>query len=364
MNEIINKYELVTASSIAENFFQQKDLTGFLLSLVIPLILAMLFITILALALVYIERKVAARFQCRLGPMRVGPHGLFQPIADAIKLLNKEDIIPTGADKFLYFIAPFMAMVGTVLGLVAIPFSPVIQVIDLNIGLLYLVAVSGVGVFAILLAGWSSFNKWSLMGAMRAAAQLISYELSIGLVLVVIILFTGTLRLSEIIMQQASLWWIFKGHIVAVIAFFIFFTASLAELNRTPFDLPEGESELGGGYHTEYSGIRFSFFFLAEFINMFLACALMSTIFLGGWLPFQIPGMDKFNQLMDIIPPLIWFSAKTSILIFIMMWVRWTFPRLRIDQLMSLEWKFLLPLGLINIMFAAIVLTFKWYINI
>jgi len=353
--------KVITAASIAEKHYYNKDLFNTLLYIIVPMIGSITFITVLALALVYIERKVAAHFQCRLGPMRVGFHGILQPVADAIKLLNKEDIIPAGADKLLHFIAPFIAMIGTVLGLVAIPFSPSIQVIDLNIGILYLAAVSGIGVFAVLLAGWGSHNKWSLIGAMRAAAQLISYELSITLVLVVVVLFSGSLKLTEIIAQQESLWWIFQGHIVSFTAFLIFFTSSLAELNRTPFDLPEGESELGAGFHTEYSGMRFSFFFLAEFINMFLACALMTTIFFGGWLPFHIPGLDAFNGIMDMLPPLVWFILKTSTLIFIMMWVRWTFPRLRIDQLMKLEWKFLLPLGLINIVIAAIVVTFKWY---
>ncbi|MBT4792357.1 MAG: NADH-quinone oxidoreductase subunit NuoH [Halobacteriovoraceae bacterium] len=353
--------QVVTIASIVETHYQNQDIFKTLFFIVLPMIGALTFITVLALTLVYLERKIAAHFQCRLGPMRVGFHGILQPIADAIKLLNKEDLIPKDADKLLHFIAPFIAMVGTVLGMVAIPFAPNIQVIDLDIGLLYLAAVSGIGVFAVLLAGWGSHNKWSLLGAMRAAAQLISYELSITIVLVVVVLFTGSLKLSEIIYQQDSLWWIFKGHIVSVIAFFIFFTASLAELNRTPFDLPEGEAELGAGFHTEYSGMRFSFFFLAEFINMFLACALMTTIFFGGWLPFHIQGLDALNSVMDLLPPLAWFMLKTSTLIFLMMWIRWTFPRLRIDQLMKLEWKFLLPLGLINIVLAAIVVSFKWY---
>lgn len=353
--------KVVTAASVVEGHYQNGDLLNTLIFSIVPLIGAISFITLLALALVYLERKIAAHFQCRLGPMRVGPHGVLQPVADAIKLMNKEDIVPAGADKLLHFIAPFMAMIGTVLGLVAIPFAPNIQVIDLNIGILYITAVSGVGVFAVLMAGWGSFNKWSLIGAMRAAAQLISYELSISLALVVVVLFTGSFKLSEIITQQESLWWIFKGHIVAVIAFFIFFTASLAELNRTPFDLPEGESELGAGFHTEYSGMRFSFFFLAEFINMFLACAIMTTVFFGGWLPFHIPGLEIFNNMMDFIPPLLWFTLKTSFLIFVMMWIRWTLPRLRVDQLMKLEWKFLLPLGLINVVIAAVVVTFNWY---
>lgn len=353
--------ETVTVASLVEQYYLNGEILKAFVFIIVPMLGAMTFISVLALALVYIERKVAAHFQCRLGPMRVGPHGIFQSIADAIKLLNKEDIIPANADKTLHFIAPFIAMTGTVLGLAAIPFAPNIQIIDLDNGLLYLVAVSGIGVFAILLAGWGSYNKWSLLGAMRAAAQLISYELSISLALVVVVLFTGSLKLSEIIAQQESLWWIFKGHFVSVITFFIFFTASLAELNRTPFDLPEGEAELGGGYHTEYSGMKFSFFFLAEFINMFLACALMTTIFFGGWLPFHIPGFEIFNNVMSLLPPLAWFALKTSFLIFVMMWMRWTFPRMRIDQLMKLEWKFLLPLGIINILVAAVVVTYEWY---
>jgi NADH-quinone oxidoreductase subunit H len=196
---------------------------------------------------------------------------------------------------------------------------------------------------------------------MRAGAQFISYEISVTLSLLVVTLFAGSLQLSEIVQSQQDGWWIWRGHIVGIIAFFVFLIASTAELNRPPFDLPEAESELTGGFHTEYSGLRFSFFFLAEFINMFIASALAATLFLGGWMPFHIGGLHTFNGLMDLIPPGLWFAGKTTFIIFLIMWVRWTFPRLRVDQLMRLEWKFLLPVGFINLFAAATLVITKLY---
>lgn len=319
------------------------------------------FLTMLALSLVYAERKIAAHFQCRLGPMRVGWHGMLQSIADTIKLLFKEDIIPQKADVFLFVLAPIITIMGTLLSLAVIPVSPNIQVTDLNIGIVYLAGVAGLGVLGVLLAGWSSNSKWSMLGAMRAGAQMLSYELSATLALLVIVLFSGTLSLREVVESQQQGWWIWRGHFVTTISFLIFLIASVAELNRTPFDLAEGESELTGGFHTEYSGLRWSYFFLAEFINMFVAAAVASTLFLGGWMPFHIGEWHSFNAVMDLIPPVIWFAGKVGFLIFVMMWFRWTFPRLRIDQMMRLEWKILLPIGLCNLLLAASIVLAKWY---
>ncbi len=325
------------------------------------LVAAVAFLSVLGMALVYVERKIAAHFQCRLGPMRVGWHGILQTIADAIKLLVKEDIVPERADRILFFMAPVLAILATVLALMVIPLSPSLQVVDLNIGVVFIAAVSGFGVLGILLGGWSSNNKWSLLGAMRAGAQFVSYEISVILSLLVAVLFAGSLQLSEIVQSQAAGWWIWRGHAVGLVAFIIFCVASTAELNRTPFDLPEAESELTGGFHTEYSGLRFSFFFLSEFINMFIVAALAATLFLGGWMPFHIGGFGSFNAVMDLIPPGLWFAGKTAFIIFLMMWVRWTFPRLRVDQLMRLEWKFLLPLGFANLILAACVILTEAY---
>lgn len=319
------------------------------------------FVSVLGMVLIYVERKVCGHFQCRLGPMRVGWHGVLQTVADTIKLAVKEDIVPEKADRVLHAVAPAIVLAGTFLALVVIPLGPFLQLADLNIGVIYLVAVLSLGVLGVLVGGWGSCNKWSLLGAMRAGAQIISYELSAVLAILVIVLFAGTLSLQEIVQSQADGWWIWRGHVVGLIAFFMFLIASTAELNRTPFDLPEGESEIGAGFHTEYSGLRFAFFFLAEFINMFIAAAVLATLFLGGWMPFHIGGLDGFNAVMDLIPPAIWFWGKTSLMIFVYMWFRWTFPRLRVDQLMRLEWKFLLPIGFANLFLAAVVILLGLY---
>ena len=310
-------------------------------------------VAVLGMGLIYAERKIAAHFQCRLGPMRVGPHGIFQTVADTLKLLFKEDVVPTEADQVMHLLAPFLSLLATVLILGVIPYSPILQLVDVNIGVLFVMAVSGLGVMGILLGGWSSNNKWSLIGGMRAAAQMISYELSATLALLVVVLFAGTLSLSGIVRSQAQGWWVWRAHGVGVVAFVIYIIASTAEINRTPFDIPEGESELTGGFHTEYSGLRFAFFFLAEFINMFVMSALAVTLFLGGWMPFQIGGLDGFNDVMALLPPSLWFAGKTAGMVFVVMWFRWTFPRLRVDQLMRLEWKILLPIGFLNLMAAA-----------
>lgn len=312
------------------------------------------FVTLLALTLIYTERKICAHLQCRFGPMRVGYHGVLQPIADAIKLLFKESIIPKEADLFIYLLAPFLVVLATFLVLIVVPASPVVQVIDVSIGVIYVAAMSGFGILGVLLAGWSSNNKWSMLGAMRAGAQMISYEISATLSLLVVVVLSQSLKLSDIVLSQQTGWWIWRAPVVGVLAFIVFIIASCAEINRTPFDLAEGESELTAGFHTEYSGLRFSFFFLAEFINMFIVSALGVTFFLGGWMPLHLGSWESFNQVMDLIPGGVWFGLKTTLMVLLYMWVRWTFPRLRIDQLMKLEWKILLPLGFLNLIWTAL----------
>jgi len=222
-------------------------------------------------------------------------------------------------------------------------------------------AVSSMSVIGVLLAGWSSNNKYSLIGAMRSGAQIVSYELSVGLSLITIIVLAGSMQLSTIVEAQADGWFIFKGHIPAIIAFIIYLIAATAETNRGPFDLAEAESELTAGYHTEYSGIKFAFFYLAEFINMFIVASIAATVFWGGWMPFHIGGWEAFNNIMDYIPPFIWFFGKTFFIIFIIMWFKWTFPRLRIDQLLTLEWKYLLPINLFNVLLMAFIVLMGWH---
>lgn len=318
----------------------------------------LLFVALFGLFLVYAERKVCAAFQQRLGPMRVGPWGLLQTIADFIKLLMKELITPRKADKFLYNLAPFIVIIVSFLVISIIPFAPGLVTFDFDIGIFFVTAVSSVGVIGILLAGWSSNNKYSLMGAMRSGAQIISYELSVGLSLITMIILAGTMQMSGIIEGQRDMWFIFKGHVPAVIAFFIFIIAGTAETNRGPFDLAEAESELTAGFHTEYSGIKFAFFFLAEYINLFIVAAMATTVFLGGWMPLHFGNFEAFNQVMDLIPGLFWFFFKVLGVIFLMMWFKWTFPRLRVDQILNLEWKYLLPLNMMNIILMAAIVLF------
>jgi NADH-quinone oxidoreductase subunit H len=321
----------------------------------------MLLFAVLGLVLVYAERKVSAFFQLRLGPMRVGKWGTAQTLADVIKLLLKEPLINKDADKFLFNLAPFVIMIAAFMAMAALPFAKGLQALDFDIGILYVAAVSSLGVIGILLAGWSSNNKYSLIGAIRSGAQIISYELSVALSLLTIVVLTGSLQLSVIVESQADGWWIFKGHIPAMIAFLIFLIASTAETNRGPFDLAEAESELTAGFHTEYSGLKFAFFFLAEFANMFIVSAIGATVFLGGWMPFHIGGWEGFNAVMNFVPPIFWFFGKVAFMIFLMMWFRWTFPRLRIDQLLTLEWKYLLPINLMNIVLMAFIGLVGWH---
>jgi NADH-quinone oxidoreductase subunit H len=315
----------------------------------------------LGLILVLMERKVSAWMQIRLGPNRVGPKGMFQSLADTLKLLVKEGLTPNGADKLLFNLAPFTAMIAAMLLMAPIAFAKDFQMWDLNIGVLYVAAVSSISVIGILMAGWASNNKYSLLGAMRSGAQIVSYELSAGLSILSIVVLTGSLKVSDIINSQADGWWIFKGHIPAIIAFIIFIIAVTAETNRAPFDLAEAESELTAGFHTEYSGMKFALFFLAEYVNVFIVCAIGATLFLGGWMPLHIGNWQGFNHIMDFIPSSIWFFGKTFFLIFIIMWFRWTFPRLRIDQLLNLEWKYLLPISMVNILLVTLIAILKWH---
>lgn len=316
---------------------------------------------LLGLVLVIMERKVSAYMQIRLGPNRVGPKGMLQSLADTLKLLVKENMTPNGADKLLFNIAPFIAMIVAMLLMAPIAFAKDFQLWDLNIGVLYITAVSSMSVIAILMAGWASNNKYSLLGAMRSGAQIVSYELSAGLAIMTIVVLTGSLQMGDIIKAQENGWWIFKGHIPAIIAFVLFLVAVTAETNRAPFDLAEAESELTAGFHTEYSGMKFALFFLAEYVNVFIVCAIGATLFLGGWMPLHIGNWQGFNNVMDYIPSSVWFFGKTFFLIFVIMWFRWTFPRLRIDQLLNLEWKYLLPISMFNILLVTVIAILGWH---
>lgn len=315
-------------------------------------LIALVYLGIFAIAglfLVLLERRVAAWFQLRIGPNRVGFQGLLQTMADALKLVSKELTGTERADKFLYNLAPYFVIISALMALAVIPFTEEFQAFDINIGIFFLIAISSVGVIGILLGGWASNNKFALIGAMRSGVQTISYELSVGLSLLTMVLLTGSLQLSEIVEVQKNGWLIVQGHIPAIIAFMIYMIAGTAETNRAPFDMVEAESELGAGFHTEYSGMKFAYFFLAEFINMFLIAAVATTVFFGAWLsPF---GITESIPLLGVF----WFLLKTFILVFLMMWFRWTFPRLRVDQLLTLEWKYLLPINLVNIVIMALI---------
>jgi NADH-quinone oxidoreductase subunit H len=314
-----------------------NDFFVYTLMAIVPL----LWILPYALFVIWLERKVSAHMQDRLGPMRTGGwHGWLQTIADMLKLLQKEDIIPAAADKKLFNIAPYIMFAGSYAVFAAIPFSSAYIGSDINIGVFYIIAVSSLAVVAILMAGWASNNKWSLFGAMRSAAQIVSYEIPTVLAILAVVMIAGTLSLQEINHQQVGWfwnWYIFKKFPFIFIAFIIYFIASLAEVNRTPFDIPEAESELVAGYITEYSGMKFAMFMLAEFVNMFAVSAIAATLFLGGW-------NSPFGDFMS--GPtwgVFWFLSKGMFFVFIQMWLRWTLPRLRVDQLMYISWKVLTP---------------------
>jgi len=310
--------------------------------------------------MVLLERKVIAWAQSRLGPMRVGPYGILQPIADAVKLMLKEDITPTRADKWVFTLAPIISMVPALIIYAVIPFGDHVQlfgrsvslyITDINVGLLYVVSVASVGVYGIILAGYASNSKFPLLASLRASAQLISYEVAVTLTLVSVILMSGTLSMVGIVRAQESshMWYAF----VQPLAFVIFFIGGLAETNRAPFDLPEAEQELTGGFHTEYSGMRFALFFLAEYANMIVVSSVATTLFLGGWLP-PFPNIG-FLSFLHFIPGWIWFLFKSFVFLYIFIWVRATLPRYRYDQLMRLGWKVLIPLAIVNLVVTAII---------
>lgn len=317
--------------------------------------------TVLALFYILYERKLCAWFQCRLGPMRVGRWGLLQVFADMFKILIKELICLKGTDRFLFKLAPYIVITSSVVMLACLPWGNGLQIINWNIGIFFVLAVSSVGVLGILLAGWASNNKYTLIGAMRSGAQMISYEVSLSLSIITICVFAGTMNISELVAGQESAWFIFRGHIPAVIAFIIYVIAATAETNRGPFDLPEAEHELTAGYHTEYSGIHFGFFYLAEYLNLFIVSGIATLMFLGGWMPLHIPGWESFNHVMDFIPSIVWFVGKAFFISFIIIWFKWTFPRVRIDQMLAFEWKYLMPFSLANLLLMTVFVAFGWH---
>lgn len=354
-------FENITASIHNWLYNTFNPTIALLIEFILVAVCVITLFSLLGLVLIMMERKVSAWMQVRLGPNRVGPKGMFQTVADTLKLIIKEGMTPDGADKFLFNLAPFIVMIVAMVLMAPLMFAKGFQIWDINIGILFFASVSSVSVIGILMAGWASNNKYSLLGAMRSGAQIVSYELSAGLAILTVIVLTGSLRISDIIESQQTGWWIFKGHIPVIIAFIIFLIAVTAETNRAPFDMAEAESELTAGFHTEYSGMKFALFFLAEYVNIFIVCAVGATLFLGGWMPLHIGNWQGFNHVMDYIPSSIWFFGKTFFLIFVIMWFRWTFPRLRIDQLLNLEWKYLLPISIVNLLLATIIAIGGWY---
>jgi NADH-quinone oxidoreductase subunit H len=336
--------------------------------------------------LTWIERKVIARMQNRFGPTRVGVYGLMQPLSDGLKMLIKEDIVPRGADRLLHLLAPLLAVVPAILLFAVMPFGRHMIPVDLNVGLLYVFAVSSVGSYAIFMGGWASRSKFSMLGAMRSVAQIISYEVPSVLSAVAVIMATGTLSLVGIVEAQRGLWFVFTPW--GFVACLTFFLSGVAEVNRTPFDMPEAESELTAGFHTEYSGMKFALWYMAEFLESFAVCAFTATFFLGGWQgppvpywPLALIGAAVIGTASRLpvpvrlvgaaallgsgvlwgtgpVPSWIWFLSKTYALVFVLVWFRGTFPRLRVDQLMGLAWKFFLPMTLANILAAAL---WVWY---
>jgi NADH-quinone oxidoreductase subunit H len=298
------------------------------------------------LSLIWFERKVAARVQDRVGPNRVGPFGLLQPVADTIKMFIKEDIVPTNADGLVHLLAPMVALAPAVLAFAVIPFGQGMAPVDINIGVLWIVSVGSIGTVGLFMAGYGSNNKFALLGGMRAVAQAVSYEVPQVLTIVPIILLAGSMSLVTIVNKQSTLWYIAVLPI-GLIGFVTYYISALAEVNRTPFDIPEGESEIVAGHHTEYSGMKWGLFYLAEYFNFFIVCAIAVTLFLGGW---QGP----------ILPPWLWFVLKTYALILIGMWIRMTLPRFRVDHLMKFAWQVLVPIALFNILLTGVfMLLFK-----
>ena len=333
-----------------DNLLRQTLGLGDFLSILIECVLVGVAIltayALIAIVLIFMERKVCAYFQCRLGPMRVGPWGIFQVFADVLKMLIKEIFVVDKADKFLYYLAPVLVIVASVGTFSFLPWNNGAQVLDFNVGIFLLTAISSIGVLGIFLAGWGSNNKYSVVSAMRGAVQMISYEISLGLCIISAVLLTGTMQISGIVGAQDSAWLIFQSPFTWI-AFLVFLIAGNAEANRGPFDLAEAESELTAGYHTEYSGMGFGFYYLAEYLNLFVISGIAATVFLGGWMPLHVVGLDGFNAAMNYIPGIIWFMGKTFAIVWILMWIRWTFPRLRVDQILTLEWKYIMPFMLV-----------------
>jgi NADH-quinone oxidoreductase subunit H len=320
----------------------------------IKIVIALVGVLVTVMYIVLLERKVQAWVQVRLGPMRVGPHGVLQPLADVLKLFVKEDITPAKADRWVFTAAPIIVLVPALIAFAVIPFGGEVnlfglkvpmRIADINVGLLYIVSVASIGIYGIILGGWSSNSKYPLLASLRSSAQLISYEVAVTLTLVTVILLSGTLSMVGIVESQRAqgVWYVFAQPL----AFFIFFVGGLAETNRSPFDLPEAEQELVGGFHTEYSGMRFAFFFLAEYANMIVVSSVATTLFLGGWLaPF--PNVSWLGFL-GLVPGWAWFILKTFLFLYVFLWVRATLPRYRYDQLMRLGWKVLIPLAIANV---------------
>lgn len=314
----------------------------FLASAVAMLLVVLLFVTYA----IYFERKVIGWIQLRRGPNRVGPYGLLQSVADVLKLLVKEDVIPDRADRTLFILAPVIAFVPAFAVLAVLPFTETLHFADLGVGLLYYVAVSGITTLGILLGGWASNNKYALLGGMRSVAQMISYEIPLVISVIGVVLLAGSLNLKEIVAAQSGGFWNWF-FLKQILGFAVFVVAALAELNRTPFDLPEAESELVAGYHVEYSGFRFAFFMLAEYVYVFAMSALATVLFLGGWHPPI--------ESLGFVPGLVWFALKFAFCVFFLFWLRATMPRVRVDQLMTFAWKGLLPLALLNLFLTALV---------
>ncbi len=320
-----------------------NEIYGFLgrdlVAAVIGILIILVFVPLNSAFLVWVERKVAGHIQLRPGPMEVGPHGILQTLVDAVKLMSKEMITPKLADKFLFWLAPIIIIIPAIVCFVVIPFSPIMQVREMNVGILLIFSFSSLTVLSILMGGWASNNKYALIGAVRAVAQNVAYEIPLLLSTMSIIIMTNSFKMSEITAAQSTVWFIVYQPVAAI----IFFISTTAETNRAPFDLVEAESELVSGFHTEYTGMRFALFFLAEYTNMFIAASMGAVLFFGGWHGPFFPG-------------LIWFVIKVYVLIFVIIWVRWTFPRLRFDQLMNFAWKFMIPVAMLNLMITAVLL--------
>jgi NADH-quinone oxidoreductase subunit H len=347
-------------------------------NVLVPFVQIVVMVNVLMLGVAYLvllERKVIAYMQVRLGPRRVGPHGLLQPIADILKLLLKEDIMPSRVDRLVFFVAPIILLIPALIAFAVIPFSGdsfsvfgveiTPWVTDVNVGLLYLLAIGSLGVYGIVMAGWASNSKYPLLGALRSAAQMISYEVPLGLSVISVLMLAGSASMVEIVRQQGEqgVWFAFWWPYPQFVGLFLFFVAAVAETNRAPFDLPEAETELVAGFHTEYSGMKFAFFFLAEYMNMILAACVVTILFLGGWLPITFGVLPREPLSTFLIGPALtgfmWFFIKVFLVLFVYLWIRATFPRYRYDQLMRLSWKWFIPMALIHVMVTAVVILLK-----